>query len=238
VALQLQQHAGDPVSIHDLTHVKSAGLEDLLVYDRHGRMLFIDHFLGEAATLDELARGTYEERGDFASGVYQVVDSSADGKVEVTLRRRGRVGGAEVEVQKRVTLEGTTVSCNYRITSAQPLTLNFVPELALILLAGDALDRYYRVPGQTLEDRRLASRGETAPGAALELVNEWDKFLVRVSASPEAPLWRFPVETASQSEGGFERTYQASVLVPVWRAVTVDESAPFEARVTVEMIEI
>ena len=32
-----------------------------------------------------------------------------------------------------------------------------------------------------------------------------------------ATLWRFPVETVSQSEAGFERVYQGSAIVPLWR---------------------
>jgi hypothetical protein len=31
-----------------------------------------------------------------------------------------------------------------------------------------------------------------------------------------ALLWRFPIETVSQSEGGFERVYQSSVVFPNW----------------------
>ena len=61
-----------PVSIHDLTAVKSAGLEDLLVYDRHPRMTFIEHFLAEDTTLNNLASGHFDERGDFAGAPYDV----------------------------------------------------------------------------------------------------------------------------------------------------------------------
>ncbi|MCA1665334.1 MAG: DUF1926 domain-containing protein, partial [Myxococcales bacterium] len=49
---------------------------------------------------------------------------------------------------------------------------------------------------------------------------------------------RHPLETASQSEGGFERTYQASVLLPVWRDVVVGDGQPFECKVTIEMVSL
>ena len=51
-------------------------------------------------------------------------------------------------------------------------------------------------------------------------------------------MWRHPLETASQSEGGFERTYQASVIVPVWRDVSVGDGQPFECKVTIEMVSL
>jgi alpha-amylase len=33
----------------------------------------------------------------------------------------------------------------------------------------------------------------------------------------KATLWRFPIETISMSEAGFERVYQGSVILPNWK---------------------
>jgi len=38
----------------------------------------------------------------------------------------------------------------------------------------------------------------------------------RVSATPAALSWRHPLETASQSEAGFERLYQGLALLLTW----------------------
>ncbi|HZS39707.1 MAG TPA: alpha-amylase/4-alpha-glucanotransferase domain-containing protein [Polyangia bacterium] len=219
-----------PVSIHDLVAVKSAGLEDLLVYDRFPRGAFIDHFLTDKVTLAEMQSGRHEEVGDFAAGAYELV--SAQPK-KIVLARRGSVWGHDVTIEKTLTLEGAELAARYKLsTRGGSLDLVFAPEVDLTLLAGDAPDRYYRVPGQELADRRLASCGELPQGAPLELVNEWDRFYVRVTASPEVALWRYPLETASQSEGGFERTYQSSVILPRFRA-SLAEGRDFEAVVTI-----
>jgi alpha-amylase len=233
---------GGPVSIHDLNAVKSAGLEELLAYDRHARLGFVDHFFAAGTTLDGLVRRSYGEDGDFCSAPYDVVDKSAGAAgARVHLRRRGSVAGRSVTVDKTLTLAGARVTAAYRITAeGAPAPLTFASESSLTLLAGDAPDRYYRVAGRELgkDERKLQSTGELPAGTALELVDEWDKFFVRVSATPGAVMWRHPVETASQSEGGFERTYQASVLLPVWRDVTVGDGEPFECKVTIEMVSI
>ena len=44
-------------------------------------------------------------------------------------------------------------------------------------------------------------------------------------------LWRFPVETVSLSEGGVERNYQNTCIVPVW---TVNGSHG-DFNITIEM---
>jgi hypothetical protein len=113
----------------------------------------------------------------------------------------------------------------------------FAPELNLTLLAGDAQDRYYRVPGRTLDDeaKKLRSRGVLEGQTTIEMVNEWDRFMIRVSAPGAQKLLRHPLETASQSEGGFERTYQGSVILPVWPLVLGDgHTAEFRVRIEFE----
>lgn len=235
---QQQGGGGGPVSIHDLNAVKSAGLEDLLRYDKAPRFAFVDKFYAAGTTLDGVTRGTCDDIGDFAAGRYDVVDRSAGSSVvKLHLRKRGFVAGRAVTVDKTLTLDGAKLSAAYRVAAdGAPSPLTFASESSLTLLAGDAPDRYYRVPGRELsrDERKLAATGELPSGTTLELVDEWDKFLVRVTA-PGATLWRYPLETASQSEGGFERTYQASVIVPVWRDVAVGDGQPFECRVTIEM---
>ena len=77
-AARKSAHAdGTPVSIHDINAVKSAGLEELLKYDRHPRLAFVDHFFAAGTTLENLARVSYDELGDFCGTPYEVVDQSA-----------------------------------------------------------------------------------------------------------------------------------------------------------------
>ena len=47
-----------------------------------------------------------------------------------------------------------------------------------------------------------------------------------------ATLWRFPLETVSLSEGGFERIYQGSLLLLQWRFRLPGKSEEFRVRCT------
>jgi len=107
----------------------------------------------------------------------------------------------------------------YAITnmSAEELNTSFGIEFNISLLAGDAHDRYYDIPGHTLDRRNLASFGETNNVRQVSLIDEWLKLRLMLAFAEPAALWRAPVETVSQSEAGFERVYQSSMVMPVWR---------------------
>jgi len=49
------------------------------------------------------------------------------------------------------------------------------------------------------------------------LRDEWLGVDVRIETNKTATFWRFPIETISLSEEGFERVFQSSVVIPHWR---------------------
>ena len=52
----------------------------------------------------------------------------------------------------------------------------------------------------------------------MRLIDEWLKVEASLELSLPAIVWRFPIETVSLSESGFERLYQSSVIIPRWSA--------------------
>ncbi len=233
-------HGGGQKSIHDLVIVKDRTLGELLTYDRHLKLGFVDHFVPEGTRLEELARGSYRELGDFAAGRYEVRDLGAqDSVASVTLWRRGSVGGVPVELEKRLRLEGGQLSCSYRVRAEGHVDALFGSEIAFTLLAGHDDKRRYRElpgsrPGLDLGATNMASHGELAAAPGLEAIDEWLGLRVTLKVTPEARLCRFPLETASQSEGGFERTFQGSALLPLWR-VTLEAGQTLETRASLDI---
>ena len=105
----------------------------------------------------------------------------------------------------------------------------FLPMVLLIFVAGHAADRYYSDP----EGRRLGmldSRVDLEPVEGINLTDEWLDLAVGLRWSIPGGLWCLPVETVSQSEGGFEGVYQSSAVVARWR-VEADESRRWEVRI-------
>ena len=211
-------------SIHNIVVTKEEGLEKLLVYDWYRRASLVDHFLGEGTTLTDFSRCQFEELGDFVASRYEPNVRRAGKEVHIHLSRLGRVmtseGALPVEIRKSLVVEAgsNVVRFTYEVTNRgqHDVALWFGTEMNFSLLAGDAPDRYYVIPGIELDDVRLRSSG-CAAGNETKLVDEWLKLQIELEMENETQFWRFPIETVSQSEGGFERVYQSSVVFPNWR---------------------
>jgi alpha-amylase len=209
--------SGDGIqSIHDMVVSKESGLEKLLNYDWYRRASFIDHFVGDT-TLKEFAAAKYPEVGDFVTGKFGTSVSLHGEKASVQFSREGKVNRKfPVRLTKTFQLAGGSgkINCEYRIEnlSAAPIDVDFGVEFNFGLMAGDAHDRYYMINGVKPSDSRLRSAGSTEHVASVSLSDGWQGLRVEVEVDRPLTLWRFPIETVSLSESGFERLYQSSTV--------------------------
>lgn len=197
---------------------KHAGLERLLVYDRHPRKALVDHFYPADVSLDDLIACRDVERGDFVQGAYFSRVQRGPDRVALILERTGSAAGHIVRVRKCVELAAgsPTVEVRYTIDDLpEGVALHFAIEINIAALAGHADDRYYAdSTGRRLG--MLDARLDRSSQDGLTLTDEWLDLSVGLDWSRPAGLWCFPIETVSQSEGGFERVYQSSAVLPHW----------------------
>lgn len=248
----LDEKAGDsnietaPKSIHDKIQCKDEGLKDDLIYDRWERYSFIDHFLGEGTTLENFKKGLYSELGDFAGQPYSIASPcqpEAGKEFAVSLERKGFVRQKEkqvpVSLRKTFKFSGSEAETQvrYEIKNHGDKTLAFWfgVEFNFTLLARDAADRYYSSGERQLENVSMSSEGQLGKVRIFSLHDDFFKFKLSLSFTPEAGLWRFPVETVSQSEEGFERTYQGSCILGHWKTVLKGgKTAVFQVDVAID----
>ncbi len=211
-------------TIHHISRVKEAGLEQLLIYDPYRRASWRDHFFPQQSDL--LQPLAEVEVGDFANGRYDLLAAVVEGEVaQLELLRRGTVQMAgetwPILVHKAISYQPRQgeLLYSYRLQNlgAQELALTFAVEFNINFLAGQASDRYYLVPGRTLQNRQLNSRGRTANVDSFGLVDEWLGISTIFYFERPAVVWRMPIETVSQSEDGMERVYQGSMILPSWQ---------------------
>ncbi len=226
LAAAAQQQANENISsIHDLIAVKEKGLEKHLTVDwyRHGSL--IDHFFGPQTTLDDVWRCKYDEEGDFVNQPYSWETDRKQGEVAVAFGRDGAIWrdgkSHRISVHKTIRIVGgeSCVYIAYRVVNREdnPIDLWFGGEFNVGLQAGAIADRYYHVPGRVVEEPELRSKGEIAETSVVGLRDEWLGADVQIDVGTPTTFWRFPLETISMSESGFERIFQSSVIIPHWK---------------------
>jgi len=220
--------AEQPKSIHDLSLAREEGLEEALMYDWYIRYSFMDHFFGEDTTFDQFRRCQYPELGNFVNQAYELVEvkkSEDSERLAVLLRRRGGLfkqeGEYPLDICKRFLFHRHTaeMEVEYAIINHSPAEVDFWfgVEMNLTLLAGDDPQRYFLFPDLPGEDQRLCSSAVLPWVERVHLRDEFFGFEVGIQVAPAGELWRFPLETVSQSERGLEKTYQGTVLLFHWR---------------------
>lgn len=210
---------GSVASIHDRVVFKQAGLEQRLQYDKAPRKSLLDHFFDESATADQVLRGEAVERGDFHSGIYDIKIRRGADRVQVQLSRTGSALGREIKITKGVTMiaRSPALEIVYLLENLPAgETLPFAVEFNLAGLPSGADDRYFH----DLQGKRLGHLGSQLDLRGIErlgLADEWLGIDVQLTANRPTDLWAFPIETVSQSEGGFELVHQSVCLLPHWQ---------------------
>jgi alpha-amylase len=123
-----------------------------------------------------------------------------------------------VDVTKTLTFTPNShIILDYHLVNHSPkeTKLKFGIEFNFSMLAGNAHDRYY-VTSESANAGRLATIAHHRQLEHAGLVDEWTGISVRLNFDRPTDVWTCPVETVSLSEGGFERIYQSSCIVPVW----------------------
>ncbi len=227
-------------TIHEIFDSKESGLDQYLHFDGYRRSSFIDHFIPDPMDFGSFRRCRYQEEGDFIQEVYEM-DIRRKGRNRDllfsrsgNLRKDGKRHPIKVEKRYDPSLNQSVLKAAYRITYGgdERKRTNFGIEFNINLLAGDALDRYYDIPGHPLEDRKLASIGECVDVSEVRLIDEWNGIKVFLNTDKKCNFWRFPIETVSLSESGFEKIFQGSCLLFYW-PLELEKGKEFE--VTIEL---
>jgi len=216
---------------------KQADLDQKIAYDSWSRKALVDHVLQPGLSLEEFRRG-HGHVSDFHNGAYQSLLRRSRERVEACLARRGRFGSYTIQLTKVISLDvarGGTLEISYQLEELPPgMPMHFAIELNLAGLPAGASDRYYYdANGQRLGP--LESVLNLSSSSRIGLVDEWLGVDVSLESSVPGGLWTFPIETVSQSEGGFETVHQACCVVPHWEfAVPADGRWSVDLTLTID----
>ena len=224
-----ETHTDGMETIHTTrVRVKEPGLERLLSYDLYRRASFLDHVLPAELSPEAFRDGAIAV--PFAGQAYGAVLPRVRGHPGATLSREAAAAGSTLKIEKRflVELHRSRLRVIYHVTNvgSSHAEGRFGVEMNWSVTDPQAP---FGVDGHTQPARDTV----IGVGNALEVTDHGWPGSVTVSFPP-ADVWRFPLETVSNSEAGFERTFQGVTSLCSWLLV-LEPAATFSLTVEVEL---
>jgi 4-alpha-glucanotransferase len=226
---RLREAAGKPAtgavaSIHEQTRVKEPGLERFLRYDRWPRHAFRVMIFDPARTHADYEALELREDAGFAGGAF-TVKSSAPHEAELfradplLLHGKTETSAPKMLLTKQYSFgpapHGCEVACEIglklKVPLEKPVAIGI--ESVVNLLAPAEPDRFFETPTGRVNLRFSGS----LPGPILRMEDGWQRIRIALHAPLVEEFWVAPIETVSESEEGFERVYQGSQILALWR---------------------
>jgi len=212
---------------------KEKGLEKYLTDDWYLRRGFVDHLLAPETDIDDFLSGKFRDEGDFVLEPYSFKQTSDPGTA--ALKRRGHLWrdgkGHEIEIDKRFYFapNSDVFSVSYAVTAInEDLTgVTLAVENNFNFQAGHTDDRYFLFDGEKIKGGFLDSTIAKRNCYSVVMRDDWRDLVVAITVDKTDEIWQVPIFTISQSEGGFEKVYQGTSVVHLFRPM-LTRGVPFE----------
>ncbi|GAB4522451.1 MAG: DUF1926 domain-containing protein [Anaerolineae bacterium] len=239
----------NPTPPANTIRAKEPGIEKKIIVDQHQHGMLIDHFIDSKVTHDVFSRAEYREMGDFVHRPYTAsIEGSGTEQAVVTLTRAGSVRVNDttqpVQIEKRLTLahgkRRLDVDYTLTTTAETPLTLRFAIEVPFGFDGGDSHLCYFDL--EDINGREI--KGNLGQVGCYNDVDEYyvgsriRGFEVQIALNTNVELWRFPLDTVTNSESGFERVHQGAVFLHVFNNVELKAGEPWTVHLAFEIEDI
>ena len=225
VAKAAQKPAEDapegPSNLHDRITLKHDGLDELLVYDRHPRKALVDHLWPAEMYPGDLVKGLQTELAPWPVAGYQVAEvQKREDSATVVLTHEFQWGDQPLKLRKTICLNkmDSALEITYQIQGlADRPACKFAIEINMAAMAGYELDRQFR-DHQGNDLGTLSSLLQLQAPESLMAVDGWLNLTNRLDWLENRPaeVWTMPIQTVSNSEGGYEKVFQSSAVFAIW----------------------
>ncbi|MEN2983840.1 MAG: alpha-amylase/4-alpha-glucanotransferase domain-containing protein [Dictyoglomaceae bacterium] len=205
----IKENEGKGRTIHERWAVKEKGLENILFYDRHRRISFKEYFLKNFPSVEELWK--CEDKPWFYSLDFSFNWTYKKTKKNFLLLFSGENNYVKLEKIFMIYEDKHELGLIYKIKniSSEKTSFVFGWEVLFNFLAPEHDEYYFYIP-ETSWKSSLRSMG-------IEETDNWgikSPFIdLTCRLKDKAKWYRYPIETVSLSEEGFERVYQGSALL-------------------------
>lgn len=202
--------------------VKEPGLAQFLRYDPYRRTSFLDHVLPPDTPPEAFRDGAIPL--PFAGREYAAVLPEVRPHPVATLSRETSVAGTTLMIEKQflVDLRRARLRTTYRVTNTGPSRAECRFGVEMNWAVTDP-ESPFGIDG----DQQPARAPMIGEGGRLEIRDfNWPGPVV--VSFPRGQIWRFPLDTVSNSEAGFERTFQGVTTLSSW-LLSLDPGQSFHA---------
>jgi hypothetical protein len=205
------QGAAQGKSIHEMMVSKEDGLQDILFYDTSSRAGLADHLLGPETGLESFYRNSHREQEPDLAGTWEPSISREPQQAVVELTKKLK----ELTVTKKIFFgAGRPFQIEYRWVNSGIQEVEIWPGIEFnfgLLSPGEG--RYCQSLSHPLSTEALNVRAQDRDLGQLSVTDGYRALSIDFTLDQPWDLWRFPVETVSQSESGLERNYQCSCFL-------------------------
>jgi len=188
-------------SIHDRVIEKQEGLSNFLFYDKNPRYCLFDHFLNSDVDAADFIASRYGEHGTFTQAAYEVAANKRSSKYELEFSALGSVQGKSAKLIKRVGAFDKGLAVRYEMQNLQDSPLETTLGIEFNF---------------SVYDPALSKGGKILKQKSFRIDDSWLDFVITFDFDKEADIIYYPVETISDSETGFEKTFQELCCILLW----------------------
>ncbi len=224
-----QKESHEAKTIHEQFRVKEKNLDQYLKYDWYDRGFAIEHFLSDWSDLQSFHNCNFGEQGDFVNQAYDFQYQAEGEQLHIKLFREGHAwvdnNFAALRVEKKISIskDQSVVTIEYVLINLEniKLELRFGSEYSFAGTTGhdDGCFYYGLNEKDKISNKYMDSIEESTGFQGIGIKDYFTRIDACWHFKETATVWRFPLETVSQSEAGFERSYQGSVIMPLWQVI-------------------
>ncbi|MCG6157056.1 alpha-amylase/4-alpha-glucanotransferase domain-containing protein [Rubinisphaera margarita] len=227
--------SNETASVSEDIVFKQENLHLKLIYDQWARKSLVDHVLPPGMSMED-----FRMQGDFIGeaeqAVFQTTLKRSPNRVEAVMTRRCRWEGQSPQLTKSVatsTAAPSELEIAYRLDDLEPgQRVHLAVEFNFSAMAAGVENRYYYAEeGNNIG--HLGTEQNLHEQRRIGLVDEWLGLDASLETSQPAGIWTYPLETVSQSEGGFELVHQSCAVILHWDFTP--DSSTWETRLTLNI---
>ncbi len=195
-------------TIHEIVRTKENDLDKFLIYDWYRKASFVDHFFREDTTAERVYQMNFGEQGDFVSEPFEGSTDKDEKNLYIKMERNGHVWHGEdweeITLSKKFTIPKNerALEALYTLKTEREMFLFFGVEMNFMLFKD----------GMKINDKPYRSFTEISEDTFL-IEDFIQQIKINIEFSEKLTLWTFPIYTVSQSESGFEKTFQGLTFI-------------------------